>query len=475
MNNINKNIKTLNKIFAIVFLILVLYLAYIQFFAAEKLHTLAPDPRSKEDIRNRGIIYSVNMSQMAINMQDAKDKENWYRFYPYADCAADIIGYDNLIYGKTGLEEYLNSYLLFDNKINSFFKLERFLKGESWSGFDCVLTIDEKVQRKAYELIKNYKAAAVVLNPKTGEVIALATSPSFNPNNLNTSWQEIVNDANSPLINRATESVYPPGSTFKVFTLSSALDSNTINENYSIRCTGSYAAGELGSGKGRYLIHEAHGGAHGLVDYPAALIYSCNIAFADIALKMGQDLFLNYAKKFGLMDTIPFEIPVTKANFSSKDEFYTGVLAQSGFGQGDIAVTPLQMSMIISAAANEGKIMQPYLLREIRDQNGGLIFVNKPRILYNPIDKKTAENIKNIMIKAVEIGTGANAKIDKVSVAGKTGTAENPHGKEHAWFIGFAPADDPKVLVCVMVEEGGYGGVVAAPIARQIMEAALKK
>lgn len=473
MSDINKNIKNLNRIFAAVFLTLILYLAYIQFFTADKLHTLAADPRLKEDIKNRGIIYSTNLIAMAVNTQDPKDKENWIRNYPYAYAAATVIGYDNLIYGKTGLEEYLNSYLLFDNKVNSLFKLERFLKGESWSGFDCTITIDENVQQKAYDSIKSYKGAAVVLNPRTGEVIALATSPSFDPNNLNIEWNNLVNNPDSPLINRATESLYPPGSTFKVFTLSSALDSETINESYSINCTGSYEAGSLGEGKGRYYIQEAHGGAHGSVDYPAALIYSCNIAFADIALKMGPELFISYIKKFGLKDNISFELPVTRANFSRKDEFYTGVLAQSGFGQGDIAVTPLQMAMIVSAVANEGKIMRPFLLKDVKDKKGGIIFVNKPGILYNPINKNTADKVKSIMIDAVERGTGTAAKIDGVSVAGKTGTAENPHGKDHAWFIGFAPAEDPKILVCVMIEGGGYGGVIAAPIAKEIMQAAL--
>jgi len=475
MNDINKNIKNLNKIFAAVFLTLILYLAYIQFFTADRLHKLAADPRLEEDIKNRGIIYSTNLIAMAVNAQDPKDKENWIRYYPYASAAADVIGYDSLIYGKTGLEEYLNSYLLFDNKINSIFKLERFLKGENWSGFDCVITINENVQQKAYDSIKSHKGAAVVLNPRTGEIIALATSPSFDPNNLNAGWNNLVNNPDSPLINRATESLYPPGSTFKVFTLSSALDSETINESYSLNCTGSYEAGSLGAGKGKYYIQEAHGGAHGRVDYPAALIYSCNIAFADIALKMGPEIFLSYIKKFGLKDSISFELPVTRANFSRKDEFYMGVLAQSGFGQGDIAVTPLQMAMIVSAVANEGKIMRPFLLKDVKDKKGGMIFVNKPGILYNPIDKKTADKVKNIMIDAVERGTGTAAMIDKVTVAGKTGTAENPHGKDHAWFIGFAPADDPEVLVCVIIEGGGYGGTVAAPIAREIMIAALKK
>lgn len=467
MNNIDKNISKLNRLFAVIFLTLVLYLAYIQFFAGARLHKLAADPRLQEDIKNRGIIYSVNMKELALNKQDEKKSESWQRFYPLGPAAANIIGYDNLIYGLAGLEEYFNSYLLFDNKIDSFFKLKRFLNSESWSGFDCIITIDENIQQKAYDLIKNHKAAAVVLNPKSGEVLAIASSPSFNPNDLESTWNELINNKDSPLIDRATESIYPPGSTFKVFTLLSALSSNTIDKNYKINCRGHYTIG-------KYVLHEAHGAAHGVVDYSDALIYSCNIAFADIALKMGTDVFLNYAKNFGLMNKIPFETPVTKANISSKDNLYSGVLAQSGFGQGEIGVTPLQMALIVSAAANEGKIMKPYLLKEVRDKKGGVIFVNKQGILYNPINKNTAEEVKNIMVQAVERGTGAAAGIKGIKVAGKTGTAENPHGKEHAWFIGFAPADDPKVLVCAIIEGGGYGGATAAPIARQILEEALK-
>lgn len=468
MNNIDKNIKIFSKLIAYIFLCLILYLAYIQFFASERFHKLASDPRLKENIARRGIIYSADMKELAKNDRDIKDPEIWRRFYPYGEVMAHIIGYDNLIYGRTGLEEYLNNYLTFDNKIDSFFKLKRFLNRESWSGFDCVTTVNENIQTKAYELIKGRRASVVALSPSTGEVLAMASSPSFDPNNLEANWSYLLSDKDAPLINRAIESVYPPGSTFKVFTLAAALASNTIDETYRINCPGYYKVG-------KYTLHEAHNAAHGSLDYAQTLIYSCNIAFADIALKMGPDLFLNYLQKFGIGEKVPFELSAVKANISERDKLYSGVLAQTGFGQGDLAVTPLQMALTVSAAANEGKIMQPYLLKEVIDKNSSVIFVNKPKILYNPIDKTTAEKIKNIMVEAVDAGTGAAARIKGVKVAGKTGTAENPHGREHAWFIGFAPADDPKILVCVMIEGGGYGGVVAAPIAKQILETALRE
>ncbi|MFH1454292.1 MAG: penicillin-binding transpeptidase domain-containing protein [Armatimonadota bacterium] len=467
MNNIDKNIKKLYKLFGIIFVILILYLAYIQFFASGKLHNLASDPRLKENIARRGDIYSANMKTLAFSRQDADNPDEWERFYPYSYAIAQLVGYDNLIYGKSGLEKYLNSYLLFDSRVDSLFKLKRFLKEEAWSGFDCILTIDEKVQLKAYELINGKKGAVVAINPKTGEVLALASSPGFNPNKLNSEWQYLIEDKSAPLIDRCTESVYPPGSTFKVFTLSAALDSASIDETYSINCPGYYKVG-------KYTLHEAHDAAHGRLNYSETLIYSCNIAFADIALTIGPDLFIKYAKRFGITKKVPLEVPVERAHISRKDTFYSGVLAQSGFGQGEIVITPLQMAMVVSAVANEGKIMKPYLLKEVIDKNFNKIFVNKSRILYNPIDKNTAETVKNIMVDAVNKGTGTRAKIQGVSVAGKTGTAENPGGIEHAWFIGFAPAEDPEVLVCVIVENGGYGGVTAAPIARRVLETALR-
>lgn len=447
----------------VLFVSLVVYLTYFQIFKASDIKKSSYNKRLwiNEEKILRGSIVDRNGRILAYS---EKNGEGYNRVYNYGNLYSHIIGYSYRDYGKSNLELHYNNVLLNISESTALNELKNLVEPNS-EGNTLMLTIDHHLQEYARGQLKGKRGAIVAMNPTTGEIYAMVSLPDFNPSSLRENWGSIVEDENSPLLNRAISGLYQPGSTFKVVTAAALLENNISFEEY--ECTGTTTIDG-------YPLQDYAGKGHGTINLEGALVYSCNPYFAEAGVKLGLDKFAQVAEEFMLNREIPFDLPVKKSSFPQKNMGKTDIAAAS-IGQGKLLVTPLNMALIASGIANKGDIVKPVLVKEIISKNGKLIDTFEVEVISRATDIFTANELKNMMVDVVSKGTGKNASIKNVRVAGKTGTAENPSGKDHAWFIGFAPAEDPKVAIAVLLEEeGSTGGSTAAPIARNIMLEALR-
>ncbi|TFZ39278.1 penicillin-binding protein 2 [Soehngenia longivitae] len=461
MNDVEK--KKILRVLSLMVLLnvtLVLYLSYFQIFQADKIKQSSYNKRlwANEDKVLRGSFYDRNKKVLVYSEKDEEEKIN--RIYKYDHLYSHIIGYSSREYGKAGLEKSYNSYLLDEGNFFDISGVKELLDKES-IGNDIVLTIDHDMQLKTRELLLGKKGSIITMNPKTGEIYSMISMPDFNVNTLKDDWDKIIDDTNSPLLNRATQGLYPPGSTFKIITALSSLQNNIDNDDFT--CTGSTTING-------YTIRDYDSKSHGIVDMNEAFRVSCNTYFAEIAVKLGQSNILQTSEKFYFNKDFDFDLDIKKSSFPTNKMDKTE-LAASGIGQGKILATPLEMLMVASGIANDGNIVKPHLVSKVLTHDGILVKSNDIEILSNAGSHNDVEQIKNMMVEVVENGTGTQAKINGITVAGKTGTAENASGNNHAWFVGFAPAEDPKIAVVVLLEEeGSTGGSKAAPIAGELIK-----
>jgi peptidoglycan glycosyltransferase len=334
-------------------------------------------------------------------------------------------------------------------------------------GADIVTTIVPPVQAQLFALLSRYpRAAGVVLDPRSGAVLALASVPSYDPNDFDAEFPSLSNDPETPLLNRSLDGLYPPGSTFKIFTAAAALDSNTVTMDSHFEDPGYLVIGD-------FVLHDNESEATGYADLTTAFALSSNVDFAQIALKMGVDTFYEYLQRWGIGRSLDFQLASQTSQVPAKSEIVPGELAQMGFGQGALLMTPLQMALLGATIANGGDEPSPYVVRQVV-RDGNPASVSSTSTLANPVSPDTAAKVTQMMIAVVQRGTGTPAQLPHVSVAGKTGTATNPRGRSHSWFICFAPAEHPRVAVAIVVENVGYGATYAAPIARDVLRTALE-
>jgi len=376
----------------------------------------------------RGNIYDRRGRLLASTEYDGKQYIRIYHGHP---SLSHVIGYFHPRYGMAGVEAVYNHQLAANR--------------------DLYLTIDAELQAAIDQYMHPYRGAVVVTNPRTGEVLALYSSPYVDPNQLDVFWEDYLNNPDSPFVNRATYGIYPPGSTIKPFILAAAYQTGIAASETTWHDEG------LISFAGR-TINNFQGQALGWITTEEALASSSNVVFAQMAVGLKTEL-LNYFKRFGFGEAPGFLPGPQQSEFG---------WAQLGIGQGDLLVTPLQMAAAVSTIANRGLRLEPYLVQSV---------VRRwlPHAAEQVITQRTAALVRQAMVEAVANGTGRAAQIPGMATAGKTGTAENAQGRDHAWFVGFAPADNPEVAVVVLIEHGGYGGEAAARIAGQVMMRALDR
>lgn len=426
--------------------------------------------KANEESIKRGLIYDRYGEVLAkTDFKDGVSK----RIYPYKKLYSHVIGYNSEIYGKSLLEAQFNDTLLSRNALGLIGNISSLIKGESKVGNNLILTIDHSLQLKARELLGEKRGAIVAIDPKTGEILAMVSTPDFNPNekSLKENWDEISNNANSALLPRAVSGLYPPGSTFKVVTAVAAIEKNLKDTTFEDE------GSVIIDGKNFSNIGNK---AHGNQDMTSALTISSNVYFAKLSELIGSNDLVKTAENAGINKIIDFDIPVKKSSIEKTIKSKTE-LAATSIGQGKLLVTPLQMAIIAAGIANDGVIMKPYLVKSISNSsNEFIIDVTKSKKLYTFTDRETARAVSDMMIQVVKKGTGKAARISGVEVAGKTGTAQNEkssqgEGNDHAWFIGFAPANDPEIAIAVIIEnQAKGGGQIAAPIARKIMNQWIK-
>lgn len=448
-------------LFCGLFLSLLGYLTYFQVYERQKLIESSYNRRlwEQEESITRGTIYDVKGRVLAKTVEENGVKK---RIYPEGEAFGPLLGYSSRKLGRANLEQALNGELLGISQQDPMMVLRQKVLGVS-RGNDVYLTIDSELQKKAYNLFRGRRGALVALDPNTGAVLAMVSSPGYDSTAVEQKWDILSKDEESPLINRAVQGLYPPGSTFKIVTLAAALENIPDIEDKIYETPGYVEV----SGR---VIRDYEGFKPGKYDVKRALSMSSNSVFVKIGLEVGKERLFNKAEDFGFNEEIPFELPAAVSRFPRFSLMSDNVeLAEASIGQGRILATPLQMAQVVSAVANGGRIMQPYIVQKVVTPLGEVKDFSRPVLLKEVIDVVTANKIRQYMVDVVENGTGKSARIRGIPVAGKTGSAENPHGKPHAWFVGFAPAYDPKIAVAVVVENAGSGGGNAGPIAREVM------
>lgn len=429
-------------------------------------HRLAAHPRNPrivaaENSILRGGIYARNGEPIAQAGAGLGE-----RVYLGPKSLAHVVGYAHSRYGKSGLEAAFDRVLVGLEPRRGILRLVS--ARDVVQGNSIEVTIDLSVQRAAEKAMQGVRGAAVVLDPRTGEVLAQVSSPWFDANHLAESWQSLSQSKVSPLLDRATSGRYPPGSALKPFIAAVGLESGTVSRSTEYTCTGGITV----DGQ---VIRDYGGEAHGEVNLERAIAVSCNSYFAGLGMRLEPMDLVRGAEEFLLTRSDVYDLPLAKPEFPGVGQLGEGARAQVAIGQGSVVVTPIHMALLGAAVANGGVIMRPYLVRRIISPDGRTLKTFRPREIARPVSSRIARQIADGMKAAVRYGTAKGAALPDAEVAGKTGTAQNPHGQPHAWFIGYAPADDPRAVVAVVVENGGIGGAVAAPRARDMLRAALSR
>lgn len=462
----NRTIASVAALFVVLFSLLAARAAYVMVIDGPSIAAKPFNPRHALVQRRRGRILATDGTVLA-------ESVGGRRVYPLGDSLAQTLGYISTRYGASGIEAAYDRALTPSDTTGDiagqWAELLAAFRGTSAKshGADVVTTIVPAIQKEAWTQLDAYaRGAVVVLDPRSGAVLALASVPSFDPNTIDRTFAHVASNAQSPLLNRSIEGLYPPGSTFKVFTAGAALESGTVSMSTTFQDPGYLHIGT-------FTLHDNDNEATGYQDLTGAFALSSNVDFGGITLKMGLDRFYRYLRRWGIGASLDFQLPAATARFPPKNDVTPGELAQMGFGQGALLVTPLQMALIASTVANGGVEPRPFIVRQIV-RAGVAASVTPAGALSTPISADTAADVKKMMVAVVQRGTGTTAQLAGVQVAGKTGTATNPHGAAHSWFVCFAPANRPRVAVAVVVENAGYGATVAAPIARNVLRVALR-
>lgn len=446
--------------FCLLFISLIAYISYFQIFRAEAVKNNSYNKRLwiNEEATLRGTIMDRNGKTLVYS---EKKDDIYQRHYLYGRLYSHVIGYSYREYGKAGLELQYNNVLL-DISENTAINEIKSIVSSNNEGNNIVLTIDHELQTLGRSLLKGKKGSIIAMNPETGQIYAMVNLPDFDASNLREDWKTISEDPSGPLVNRATQGLYPPGSVFKLITSMAIMGNDQIDKTYT--CTGSTKIDG-------YIFEDYNNEGHGNIDLKQALIKSCNTYFAEKAVELGKEQIGNIAENFMINQKIPFDLSTNISQFKYKGNLSKTEISASAIGQGKVLVTPLNMLLVASGIANGGEIIKPTLIKEIKTKNNKIMKSSQIGFLHGGTDPVTANEIKQIMVETVDSGTAKNATIKNIKVAGKTGTAENASGKAHAWFVGFAPADKPKVAVVVLLEEeGSTGGSAAAPIGRDVMK-----
>lgn len=437
-------------IFAAVFIVLAGGLGYWQVWRSESLENRGDNPRVAEAARrfDRGSIISADGVVLA-----ETDTEAVVRTYALPSLS-QTIGYASTRFGQTGLELGYNEALSGEEGGSFVDFLESTFLPDRAEGNDIVLTIDTNVQQAAVNALAGRKGAIVVLDAESGAIVALVSEPTFNPNTLDDSFDQLANSENQPLLNRATQGLYPPGSTFKILTAAAALDSGTIEPDTQVECFDEYVVQGFPiactRGEGRYSFTDAFEN-------------SVNAIFAQTAVeRLGWPVLQAYSDRFGLGSDLNLPIDSSTSRLHNPGTEETDVLlATTGFGQGELLITPLQMAIVAATVANGGVRPTPYMVSEIRDDNGEVLQRFRPDDAGRVISAQAAAELSRLM----DIATPGEA------IWGKTGTAETPTGDDHSWWAGFGPGENPRYAIAVIVENAGFGSDVARPAAFEIFAA----
>ncbi|MBB6627905.1 penicillin-binding protein 2 [Nocardioides sp. KIGAM211] len=486
----NKPIRTISIFCLLLFLALMLNATYLQYYKASSLDN---DPRNRRVVvasyaRERGAIL-VGRTPVA-ESKPSDDQYKFQRTYAQPFKYAPITGFFSY-YNQTGIEQKQNDVLSGDDSLLFVTKLVDLLSNDASKGGSVQLTIDPDAQTAAFDglsaLPGDVEGSVVALEPRTGKILAMVSLPTYDPNKLashdlssvSSSYEALSQDPSEPLLNRAIQTRLPPGSTFKIVTAAAAIESGNYDASSQVPGGAEYTPPQTDN----VIDNEGRDCGTGRIPFAQALENSCNTTFAALANEVGAEKMAEQAEAFGFNSHYLDDLgPQAESAFPTDPNLSPAFVAQTGIGQYEVAATPLQMAMVAAGIANGGTVMKPYLVDEVQSPELDVLKKTEPSELSQAVSASTASELTKLMVSTVDDGTANPAAIPGVEVAGKTGTAQSGQDNvpPYAWFVSFAPADDPQVAVAVMIQKAGIprdeiaGGVYGGPIAKAVMEAILQ-
>ncbi len=451
--------------FVVVFLSMMVYLGH--FVATNEQELINNSYNSRQELllsqNYRGTIYSADGQALAETIFDSAGNE--YRDYPYDNLFSHVVGFSTN--GRTGVEAFSNYYLINSN-ISMADKVANTTAGVKNPGNNVYTSLDVDIQEAAYKALGVYDGAVVVTEVSTGRVLAMVSKPDFDPNQIVEMWDSLQEDTESSvLLNRATQGLYPPGSTFKIITALEYIRENPDTYNkYSYVCNGSYK-------NGNDKIKCYHGSVHNRVDLTKSFAKSCNSSFANIGMSLDKEEFKDTLDSLLFHQDLPWNFLHAQSSTPVNKDLSDSEMLQVSIGQGKVQMTPLHLNLITAAIANDGVLMRPYVVDRIEDANGNMVRSYKPTEYGALMTEEESAILQELMVEVVESGTGTRIQGYGYTVAGKTGSAEYNSNTDdsHAWFTGFAPVENPEIAVTVIIEGAGSGGDYAVPMARRVFDA----
>jgi peptidoglycan glycosyltransferase len=490
--SMDRQIRRLAYALIALFVVLLVQVNYLQVFAADR---LANHPRNSRLIIleyrvDRGDILARDAQTRLAFSRPSRGALKFLRRYPEPELYAGITGHYSVVYGRSELEESYNDFLAARAEELLPSTLVDLLFGRRKRGATVISTIDRELQEVASEGLAGRPGAVAAIDPRSGQVLALVSNPSYDPNRLSShntrivraAWRQLNADPDKPLISNANDELHAPGSTFKMITAAAALENGMTPETEfpnPATLDLPQTTVNLANAGG---VH-CNGGADSITLFDA-FVESCNVTFGGIGLRLGAEALREQAQRFGFAGTVPFDINFAEGRFPPVEFFEDRqpAVAFSAIGLQDIGTNPLGMALVAGAIGNDGVMMEPQLVLEVRDPRGLVIRGFREREYGRPVSTQTAQALQAMMEAVVSSGTGTAAQIPGFRVAGKTGTALLGEGiPPHVWFTAFAPVDDPVIAVsAVLLNGGGFGseasgGTVAAPVVRAVLEAALSR
>ncbi len=461
----NREFAVITYLFLSLFLMMMVYFVYFQVFRSEDVINSPYNKRQDTFAEHvvRGEIQASDGKVLAQTVVGEDGSET--RYYPYGAMFAHAVGYDGN--GKAGIESFANFNLL---RSHAFFVEQIFngIQGEKNPGDNVVTTLDYDLQEAAYQALGGSNGAVIALEPSTGKILAMVSKPDFNPNTILQEWDRIVSDENSSqLLNRVTQGLYPPGSTFKIFTALEYIREHPDYGNYGFDCEGSLT-------EDGFEIHCAGNRVHGQEDLITSFAKSCNASFANIGLGLNRTGFSKLCGSLLFGTDLPTAYPSMQSRFVLNEASKPSQVMQTAIGQGETLMTPMHVALVTAAIANDGVLMKPYVIDHTENIRGVEVKTYHPSVYGELLSKEECGIMQEFMRHVVTDGTGSGLSGGNYTAAGKTGSAEysNTKGESHAWFTGYAYNEEKEpIVVTVIVEGGGSGGEVAVPVARAVFQA----
>lgn len=462
--NPNNQIMRITYLFLLIFVCMICY--YVKFQVKDSDEAINNTYNKREDVLTnkivRGKILSDDQQILAETLTDSSDNET--RSYPFGNIFAHSVGYTTKTHGRAGVESIAN-YKLLTSNAPILEIAENEFKGEKNKGNNVITSLNVDLTKTAYEALGDNQGAIIAIDPKTGKILAMVSKPDFDPNTIDSIWDQLVSDnSNSNLLNRATNGLYTPGSTFKFFTLLEYIKENPDYSNYTYNCKGSISM--EGSS-----ISCASGKHHGQEDLLSSFANSCNSSFVNLGVTLDKSKFVNLCNSLMFNSDLPLSFPYKKSMFVLNDSSSTFETMQTVMGQGKTLITPIHLSMIASAVANDGVLMKPYMVTEVQNYNGKTIKKYSSEVAKNLFTQSEVDTLKEFMRAVITNGTGRKLSVDGYTAYGKTGTAQiNDGSQSNSLFMGYAENDSKKLAICVVMEDMPEGSIPAVPAAKAVFD-----